>query len=220
MIHIYYHIYAIEGVEKIVDEQVNLIEKFIDSPYILNVGISIADDNSPTDKIIEKFYSYRKPNYRIRDIRSKGHELVTLDLIEKDIEKFGDTDYILYLHTKGASKQSDNRIENITSWRHLMNYYNIELWRDAITVFNNSTYNTYGVLFGKWGSWILYSGNFWWMTAKYAKTLNLEGIKKTSRYSAEHSFIQSGKDWKPYSPYNSNASDIYSQLFTRDEYAK
>ena len=58
------------------------------------------------------------------------------------------------------------------------------------------------------------------MTAKYAKTLNLEGIKKTSRYSAEHSFIQSGKDWKPYSPYNSNASDVYSQLFTRDEYAK
>jgi hypothetical protein len=125
MIHIYYHIYAIEGVEKIVDEQLGLIEKFIDSPYILNVGISIADDNSPTDKIIEKFYSYRKPNYRIRDIRSKGHELVTLDLIEKDREKFADTDYILYLHTKGASKQSDNRIENITSWRHLMNYYNI-----------------------------------------------------------------------------------------------
>jgi hypothetical protein len=220
MIHIYYHIYAIEGVEKIVDEQLGLIEKFIDSPYILNVGISIADDNSPTDKIIEKFYSYRKPNYRIRDIRSKGHELVTLDLIEKDREKFADTDYILYLHTKGASKQSDNRIENITSWRHLMNYYNIELWRDAITVFNNSTYNTYGVLFGKWGNWILYSGNFWWMTSKYAKTLNLEGIKKTSRYSAEHSFIQSGKDWKPYSPYNINASDPYSISFKRDEYAK
>lgn len=220
MIHVYYHIYSIDGVIPIVEEQLNLIEKFIDSPYILNVGISIADDNRSTDKLIEKFYNYQKPNYRIRDIRSKGHEMTTLELIDKDKNKFADSDYILYLHTKGASKQNDNQIQTITSWRHLMNYYNIELWKDAVEVFNNSTYNTYGVLFGRAGNWNLYSGNFWWMTGKYAKSINLEGVKKRSRYSAEHSFIQMGKDWKPYSPYNREGEDHYSILFRRNEYRK
>ncbi len=45
MVHIYYHIYAIEGVEEIIDEQLFLIEKHFDFPYILNVGISIAENN-------------------------------------------------------------------------------------------------------------------------------------------------------------------------------
>jgi len=220
VIHIYYHIYAIEGVEPIIEEQLTLIEKWIDVPYILNVGISIANDNSPTDKIIEKFYNYQKPNYRIRDIRSKGHEMITLDLIEKDKEKFGDSDYILYIHTKGASKQNDDKLQNVTSWRHLMNYFNIEKWKDAIQIFTNTSYNTYGVLFGKAGNWTIYSGNFWWMRGSYAKTLNLEGVKKNSRYSAEHSFIQMGEDWKPYSPYNREGEDHYSILFERKEYEK
>jgi hypothetical protein len=55
MVHIYYHIYSIEGVEFIIDEQLKLIETYFDMPFILNVGISIADDNSPTDKIIKIF---------------------------------------------------------------------------------------------------------------------------------------------------------------------
>jgi hypothetical protein len=30
MVHIYYHIYAIDGVEEIIDEQLSLIEKHFD----------------------------------------------------------------------------------------------------------------------------------------------------------------------------------------------
>ena len=85
MVHIYYHIYAIEGVEEIIDEQLSLIEKHFDFPYILNVGISIAENNISTTSILEKI----KPN--LRDIRSKGNEWTTLDLIRTDAEKFGDS---------------------------------------------------------------------------------------------------------------------------------
>ena len=52
MVHIYYHIYAIEGVEPIINEQLSLIEKHFDFPYTLNIGISIADDNKSTSEIL------------------------------------------------------------------------------------------------------------------------------------------------------------------------
>jgi hypothetical protein len=209
MVHIYYHIYAIDGVESIIDEQLNLIKKHFDFPYILNVGISIANDNTSIDYIINKFE-------KIRDVRSKGNEFVTLDLIEKDKEKFGDSDYILYIHSKGASKQN---LENVVSWRHLMNYFNIEKVKNIFKIFEKTDYNTYGVLLGKAGKWKLYSGNFWWAKASYLKTIKVEGVRK-NRFNAEVDYIQNGIDWKPYSSYNREGENHYSILFKREEYAK
>jgi len=209
MVHIYYHIYAIDGVESIIDEQLNLIKTHFDFPYILNVGISIADDNTSIDYIINKFE-------KIRDVRSKGNEFVTLDLIEKDKEKFGDSDYILYIHTKGASKQD---LENVISWRHLMNYFNIEKVKNIFKLFEKTDYNTYGVLLGNAGKWKLYSGNFWWAKVSYLKTIKMDGVKK-NRFNAEVDYIQNGVDWKPYSSYNREGENHYSILFKREEYAK
>ena len=209
MIHIYYHIYAIDGVESIIDEQLSLIKKHFDFPYTLNVGISIAADNTSIDYIINKFE-------KIRDVRSKGNEFVTLDLIEKDKETFGDSDYILYIHTKGASKQD---LENVISWRHLMNYFNIEKVKNIFKLFEKTDYNTYGVLFGSAGKWKLYSGNFWWAKASYLKTIKMDGVKK-NRFNAEVDYIQNGVDWKPYSSYNRQGENHYSILFKREEYAK
>jgi len=209
MVHVYYHIYAIDGVESIIDEQLDLIKKYFDFPYILNVGISIADDNTSIEYIINKFE-------KIRDVRAKGNEFVTLDLIEKDRDKFGDSDYILYLHTKGASKQ-DN--QNVISWRHVMNYFNIEKCKNVFKIFEKTSYNTYGVLLGAAGDWKMYYGNFWWMKASYAKTINLDSVKKRNRFAAESCFIQMGKNWKPYSPYNVEQNPYLIQ-FKREEYAK
>lgn len=219
MVHVYYHIYAVDGVESIINEQLSLIEKHFNFPYILNVGISIANDNSTNDKIIEKFYNYSKPNYRIRDIRCGGNEFVTLDLIEKDIQKFGDTDYILYIHTKGASKQNDMNYKNIISWRHLMNYFNIEKVNYVFEVFEKTDYNTYGCLLTNTIK-LHYSGNFWWSTSSYIKTLNFEDIKKTNRFQAELNYISNGKNWKPYSDYSIKQKNYYLIKFNRNEYEK
>ena len=209
MVHIYYHIYAIDGVEEIIDEQLSLIEKHFDFPYILNVGISIAENNISTTSILEKI----KPN--LRDIRSKGNEWTTLDLIRNDAEKFGDSDYILYIHTKGASKQSDNRYENIISWRHLMNYFNIEKVKNVFKLFEKTEFNTYGVIL----KGHFYSGNFWWARGSYLKTINLENIK-LNRFAAETNYIQCGKNWKPYSPYNNEMDNDYETYFKKEEYSK
>jgi hypothetical protein len=209
MVHIYYHIYAIDGVESIIDEQLDLIKKYFDFPYILNVGISIADDNTSIDYIINKFE-------KIRDVRARGNEFVTLDILEKDKEKFGDSDYILYLHTKGASKQHN---QNIISWRQLMNYFNIEKYKNVFKIFEKTEYNTYGVLLGIAGKWKLYSGNFWWAKASYLKTIQMDGIRR-NRFNAEVDYIQNGINWKPYSLYNREGENHYLIEFKREEYTK
>ena len=212
MVHIYYHIYTIDGVESIIDEQLSLIEKHFDFHYILNVGISIANENISTSKILEKF---TKPNHKIRDIRAYGNEFVTLDLIEKDKAKFGDSDYILYIHTKGVSRQGNSNYNKIESWRHIMNYFNIEKVKNVFKIFENTQFNTYGVLFKEF-----YMGNFWWMRGDYAKTINVETINKSNRYLAEGGYLSNGIDWKPYSSYNIDSSNPYAFNFKREEYAK
>jgi hypothetical protein len=209
MIHIYYHIYAIDGVESIIDEQLSLIEKNFDFPYILNVGISIAQNNTSTTNILEKIKS------KLRDVRNNGDEWTTLDLIRKDVEKFGDSDYILYIHTKGASKQNNDKYQNIISWRHIMNYFNIEKVKNVFKLFEKTEFNTYGVIL----KGHFYSGNFWWAKANYLKTINLEGIK-LNRFAAETNYIQCGKDWKPYSAYNNHNDNDYETYFKREEYSK
>jgi hypothetical protein len=209
MVHIYYHIYAVDGVESIIDEQLSLIEKHFNFPYKLNIGVSIEDNNYSISYLFEKFNN-------IRDIRARANEWTTLDLIEKDKEKFDDSDYILYFHTKGASRQNDDTYENIISWRHLMNYFNIEKVKNVFKLFEKTEFNTYGVLFTNRN----YCGNFWWARADYLKTLILEGIIPKDRFAAENGYIQSGKNWKPYSSYNLDfeASNYYWVNFKKELY--
>ena len=216
MVHIYYHIYAIDGVESIIDEQLQLINNFFDFTYILNIGISIANENQSTSNIIEKF---NKPNFKIREVRAFGNEFTTIDLIEKDKQKFGNSDYILYLHTKGASKLNNPNYSNINSWRNLMNYFNIEKAKDVFKLFEKTEYNTYGALLCDINNCTFYSGNFWWMKSEYAKSIIVENIYK-NRFNAEIGYIQNGINWKPYSPYIRDDKNYYQINFKREEYAK
>ena len=210
MVHIYYHIYAIEGVDTIVKEQLSLIKDNFDFPYKLNIGISIANDNTPITNILSLFNISD-----LRDVRARGNEFVTLELIEKDKEKFGDSDYILYLHTKGASKQ---HLENVITWRHLMNYFNIEKCKNIFKIFEKTSYNTYGVLLTKVGNFKLhYSGNFWCVKASYLKTIEMDGVKR-NRFNAETDYIQNGIDWKPYSSYNREGENHYLINFNETGY--
>jgi hypothetical protein len=212
MVHIYYHIYGIDGVESIIDEQLSLIKTYFDFTYILNIGISIGEDDVSTSKILEKF---TKPNYKIRDVNAYGNEWTTLDLIEKDKEKFSDSDYIFYIHTKGASKQNS---ESIVSWRHLMNYFNIEKVKNVFKLFEETEFNTYGVHYITSNNRPHYSGNFWWMRSDYAKTINVKNVDKSNRYMAELGYLRNGVNWKPYSAFDPNLN-LYLTEIKREQYA-
>jgi hypothetical protein len=223
MVHIYYHIYAIDGVESIIDEQLTLIQKFFQFPYTLNIGISIADENITSRYIIEKIYGYNKLEYKIKDIRCKGNEFVTLDLIETDKDTFKDEDYVFYFHTKGASKINHAFYNYICDWRNLLQFFNIEKVNNVFKIFEKTDCNTYGInLLSKIYNekpTQMYGGNFWWAKAKYIKTINTKKSDKFIRVDAEINYIQNGIDWNPFNAFNSNVNHYY-EPYPKNNYAK
>ena len=208
MIRIYYHIYVIDGVETIINEQLSLLKKCINKSYSLIVGISISENNNSVDDIIKLINEYDMPVI-IGDIKTKDNEFVTLNLIEKDKLSFDNTDLILYLHTKGASKQNTDAYSESKRWRNFMQLYNIKYIDNVFGVFNSGLYNTYGVLLETVNDYknIIYSGNFWWITGEYAKTINIDNVDKSDRYNAELQYIQTGINWKPYSYFIKDKKD-------------
>lgn len=220
MVRIYYHIYGINGVESIFKEQIDLIENHFNFPYILNAAISL-DKNTQSiydTNIIQKLYAYNKPNIRLRDIGTNANEFLTLNLIEKDKDIIGNNDYILYIHTKGASRLNQYIYKYVASWRQMMQYFLIEKHQTVFSIFEKTDFNTCGILLHDMVN-RHYSGNFWWAKGDYIKTLNTSTVDKSNRYCAESHFIQMG-DWKPYSLYNADGSRIYNTMFKRDQYAK
>ena len=217
MIRIYYHIYAVDGVESIMDEQLSLLERHFDFPYLLNIGISVSGDNKNISNVFKKLNEYTN-NYTVRDVRVNASEFPTLDSILDDIDIIKNDDYIFYFHTKGASKLSDKTYKNIEDWRKLMMYFNVERIKDVFNVFTKTDYNTFGCLFHNdpiFGLKI-YSGNFWWAKGSYIKTLNLDEVKR-SRTNAEFRFIQMGNEWKPYTIYDSNVNH-YLEPYSQHKY--
>lgn len=219
MVHIYYHIYGVENVQPIIDEQLSLIQTHFNFPHILNVGISIGNNNIPNTWLWDSFYNNNKPNYRIRDVRANGSEFVTLDLIEKDRETFGNSDYILYLHTKGASKIDRPNYNILEGWRRYMNYFNIEKVSNVFKIFEQTDYNTYGCNFVSDAHRPHYSGNFWWAKSDYIKSIDVTDVNKNIRFDAEVNYLKNGINWKPYSSHNSNVNN-YSVELKRKDYAK
>lgn len=207
MIRIYYHIYVIDGVETIINEQLSLLKKCINKPYSLTVGIAVSENNNSVDDIIKLIHNYDS-KIIIGDIKIMDNEFVTLNLIEIDKSSFDDTDLILYLHTKGASKQNTTEYSEIKRWRNVMQLYNIQHIKNVFEVLNCGLYNTYGVLLETVNDSknVIYSGNFWWMTGKYAKTIEINGVEK-NRWNAELQYIQAGVNWKPYSYFIKDEKD-------------
>jgi len=186
MIRIYYHVYGIDGVDTIIDEQLTLLNA-IKEPFELNIGLSVSDESYDYDNILN--------NMNPKIIRYKENEFLTLNLIQQD--DINDDDYIFYFHTKGASKINTELYEKESSWRKNLNYYLITKYTEVI--YNLKKYNTFGYQLEELDNGIeIYSGNFWWATGAYIKTINTINVDKSNRYNAELNFIQNGKNWNPY----------------------
>ena len=90
-----------------------------------------------------------------------------------------------------------------------MQLYNIQCIDNVFEVFNSGLYNTYSVLLETVNDYknTIYSGNFWWMTGEYAKTINIDNVDKSDRWNAELQYIQRGVNWKPYSYFIKDKND-------------
>lgn len=126
--------------------------------FIVNIGIPI--ENAFGDK-------FEVTNYT-RDI--KVSEFPTINKIQ-EFSNANPNDYILYLHTKGIRYGKNH--SQINDWIDMMVYFAVEQYKKCVAVLDQDI-QTVGSNYLVVQSHSVpphYSGNFWWATTNYLKTL-------------------------------------------------
>ena len=151
-----------------------------------------------------------KFNYIESVVQYSENEWVTLFKFYEIKETFNDDDIIFYIHTKSAVNGYNANVE----WRELLEKElidNSNFYIDKI----NLGFDTAGILMGipNWSE-NLYGGNFWYMNAKYLKSIEQNSYWDfNTRHSAETFFVQSGKNWNPYNNPLVNLKEYPSLLY-------
>jgi GR25 family glycosyltransferase involved in LPS biosynthesis/tetratricopeptide (TPR) repeat protein len=160
---------ASSGTEKLDLLLENVVKiKEIDSIIINNIGLPL---DSYTDSRIKVIHHSDDPSL---------FELPTLRMIS-EFSKNNPFTKVLYLHTKGISyKKSDPRYSNGLDWIHYMLHFLCTNSAESLKLLDS--YDTLGCNFSE-NPHPHYSGNFWWATTKYLKTLSTDRL--TDKMSAE-----------------------------------
>ena len=201
MIRIYYHVYGINNVDEIVDEQLSLLNA-IKEPFKLTVGLSVSNESYNNDNLLDKI----NPNI----IKYNENEFLTLNLIQQDDIK--DDDYILYLHTKGV-KHNNNNV-NVNDWIDYLTYFNITKYETCINYLQD--YDAVGVNLQTNNVETHYSGNFWWTKSQYIKKLTKCEYKN---YNSPEFWLTETNTGKYLSLCDSNINH-YSQRYEEHNYKK
>ncbi len=85
---------------------------------------------------------------------------------------------LYYFHSKGITYQSLDTGDRtfrafrrkIEAWREMLEYFVFDKWRVAVNVLS-SGYDTYGCYQWPPRHYTMFSGNFWWVSAAYARRL-------------------------------------------------
>ena len=105
-INVFYHIYSIDGVESIIDDQIDKLIKHKESfNFFINIDIS-SGYNLPNDTLnkIKLLSSNITYTYESR------YEISTLSLMYK--HALENDDYYLYIHTKGSTRVNSSNTED------------------------------------------------------------------------------------------------------------
>jgi hypothetical protein len=155
--------------------------------------------SSPSE--LDDFLDWMKFYPKLTVIHTGNFLEETPTLLELEAYAASHPGQVLYLHTKGVSKLFS---APITDWRLYMEYFCVERWKDC-TILLSQGIDCCGV---NWmentflGYHPHFSGNFWWATTDYIRTLNPTYLRSDSRYDREfwigsgspnyHCFFDSG----------------------------
>lgn len=160
-IKVVYHCYLVGDWRNIVSSQLLRLKTsgLYDSATDIFVTVNLND--SDKDEFYDVVKNYNK--LKIEFSTTNTAEYLGIKKV-KEITSEDDCN-VLYFHTKGVSntyqnlqnKQiSEEKINNIRSWRECLEYFLIDKWKDCILHLNE--YDNVGVTCNnKW-----YWGNFWW----------------------------------------------------------
>jgi hypothetical protein len=192
---------------------------FIHSCHLKEVGINILNDiisnliNSNSIQYFEKIFIVNigekldANDFTCNKIEIINYsdninlfEIPTINLIHTFCKDNDDCE-ILYLHTKGISYPTEQKI---IDWRNMMLYFLVDKCTDCFELLK--TYDTIGCNRTTTTA-NHYSGNFWWANSNYIKSLN-KISDSANKYDAEF-WLFSNKSIKSYEIYNSNINHYH-----------
>ena len=198
-IFVYYHITLVNNWKDIVREQCSRIifSGLYDDVYVIYC-YAVNPSNTMQNECTQLLSSFGK-KFILRGVTTKDDEWFTLQNLQYDRS-------VLYIHTKGVTRFNTfdyilnkqvihvpNIYRNVTDSRDLMEYFLIRHYKKCIQILQDG-HDTVGINFCM--NPHHYSGNFWWCTGKYLKTLTYD------KHMTEEWILQNN-DTKHYSLFQS-----------------
>lgn len=170
---VYLHVCMIGIWHKVVK---NLLTKIYDSSLMDNVDkvrvVALGPSKDELAKLQELIEPYHKCEIRLQVDDMSNYERTTLNLMWDDAASSSGDYNILYLHSKGVTKTETEMQDRMEDWVDFMCHYLIFHYEKATYLLDHGAdvcgcnYTTLPKPH--------FSGNFWWSTASYLKTLPRE----------------------------------------------
>jgi len=206
-IHIFYHLWCTEFSIEIFIEA---FKKIKDSGLYDNMETLHVNLTGPFLGQVKNNSILNDPKISVTNLQiDDTSEADTLNLLKSKCNELKDI-YVLYLHSKGASRRGNINVE---AWKNLMEYFNIEKWKDCIDKLRDEDYVTCGVNLTPQPR-LHYSGNFWWAKAEYINSRI--DIPYFNRFYTEMWLLDTSNP-KCYSFHNSGF-DHYGICYSESEY--
>ncbi len=173
-IHLFYTLYAVNDYFDIFKEQFHLlVESGLYKECSSFQIFAYFDDRDDKKEFKKYLHDVDIRNKCILNTSKEQHaEYNALNALYH-FSRFNECN-ILYFHSKGVTSERNILVNPyaVKSWRGLLNYFNIELWRQNIEIIESGTH-----LSGAHYIWHTnlhantYNGNFWWARSDYIKNL-------------------------------------------------
>lgn len=165
-IHVFIHVCTLNQWQDILGRQLSRIKNsgLYEACQSISLGILGTEDITPFQELYPKLtilFQDSNPLLFERPTLIKLHEFCTLNPTNH---------VVLYIHTKGIKHFGNSIVcSNVNDWTQLMEYFNIDRWKDCVRALKN--HDACGV---NWNAGFyppFFIGNFWWATSKYISTL-------------------------------------------------
>lgn len=170
-----YHVTTQGRYEFITDQVIRLAKPYLDECD--KIMICVNDVSNQIDKIDLIMKKHDISTYELYDNGGNDWEFVTLCRLHEFIIDNNDQWNILYVHSKGVNIHGSMAYENgsdynqcIEDWREYMLYFVVEKYKDCLDLLATGLYDGVGVDLRS-RPHLHFSGNFWWATSDYIKTL-------------------------------------------------
>lgn len=220
-----YHVMCDTGWERLVSRQVETLRDsgLLDATKTLFVSV-IARDRDDVRRLCGMIGGGKKVQV-VSDVSNPlRYEYPALE----HVRRLADSEdcMIYYFHTKGISYQSVDSedalfrsfLRKIDAWTEMLEYFVLAKWRVAVNALA-AGYDTYGCYRWPPRGYTMFSGNFWWVSSAFARTLPCFGEEVTSgnRFYSEVWLFQ--KPNKVFSPFETVA-DLYFVRIPRTIYTE